>query len=134
MDLKKHGEHFKFTVHRLVALHFCDGYQEGYDVNHKDGNRLNNNAANLEWVSRAQNIRDCIARGSFNILSAHKVAWENNKKPVEMYDLEGNLLKTFQSIEEAKKETGVIKIGEVCNGKRKTAGGYKWKFVNKFAG
>lgn len=47
-------------VHRVVALAFCDGAQRGYEVNHKDGNKLNNNANNLEWVSHSENMRHAI--------------------------------------------------------------------------
>ena len=43
-------------VARLVAFAFVDGYSEERNtVNHKDGNPLNNNASNLEWMSQAEN-------------------------------------------------------------------------------
>ena len=45
----------KLFVHRLVATLFCDGFQEGFVVNHKDGNKQNNYYENLEWVSNSQN-------------------------------------------------------------------------------
>lgn len=44
-------------VHRLVALHFVDGYKPGLHVNHKDGNRLNNRFDNLQWTTQAENNR-----------------------------------------------------------------------------
>ena len=43
------------TVHRLVALAFCEGQQDGYQVNHIDGDKTNNAASNLEWCSAKQN-------------------------------------------------------------------------------
>ena len=46
-----------FLVARLVAMAWCNGYQDGFTVNHIDGNCLNNNANNLEWVSLADNIK-----------------------------------------------------------------------------
>ena len=45
----------RFFVHRLVAYHFCEGYQKDYVVNHKDGNKQNNHFSNLEWVTRSEN-------------------------------------------------------------------------------
>lgn len=48
-------------IHRLVALAFCEGYVEGLDVNHKNGVRDDNRAENLEWVTRADNVRHSYA-------------------------------------------------------------------------
>jgi hypothetical protein len=53
----------KLKVHRLVATTFIPNTFELLEVNHKDGNKLNNNINNLEWVSHENNMRH---------------AWENN--------------------------------------------------------
>ena len=53
----KQGKRVKERVHRLVALAFCPGFQEGLTVNHIDGNRMNNRPQNLEWVSLARNTQ-----------------------------------------------------------------------------
>jgi len=50
-------------VHRLVAEHFCINDNPLNVVNHKDGNKLNNNADNLEWVSHKENVRHAFAMG-----------------------------------------------------------------------
>lgn len=50
-------------VHRLVALAWCDGYTEGLQVNHRDGNKLNNHASNLEWVTASGNNTHAHAAG-----------------------------------------------------------------------
>ena len=44
-----------FRVHRLVADAFCEKRPGACEVNHKDGNRSNNDASNLEWVTRSEN-------------------------------------------------------------------------------
>lgn len=44
-------------VHRLVAESFYDGDHSGEDVNHIDGNKYNNSLSNLEWTSRAENLK-----------------------------------------------------------------------------
>ncbi len=53
-------------VHRLVLEAFCGVDPERSEVNHKDGDRRNNNLNNLEWVTRAENIRHCM-----NVLGTH---------------------------------------------------------------
>lgn len=43
-------------VHRIVARAFCAGYMNGLHVNHRDGDKTNNWASNLEWVTLAGNV------------------------------------------------------------------------------
>lgn len=52
-------------VHRMVAGAFVPGYRPGslIEVNHKDGNKDNNRADNLEWVTRSENLLHSIAIG-----------------------------------------------------------------------
>lgn len=51
-----HLDKQSFMVHRLVAMAFVPGYtEERHMVNHKDGNKRNNNHTNLEWVTSQEN-------------------------------------------------------------------------------
>ena len=47
------------SIHRLVGLHFIDGYFDGAEINHKDGNKSNNHFSNLEWTTRSENVKHC---------------------------------------------------------------------------
>ena len=58
-----HGGQETVFVHRLVACAFCDGYADGLEINHKDGDKLNNTASNLEWVTPSENIKHAYRTG-----------------------------------------------------------------------
>jgi hypothetical protein len=52
-----------FKVHRLVAIHFIENPNKLNIVNHKDGNKLNNNVENLEWCDYSHNNRHARENG-----------------------------------------------------------------------
>jgi len=107
-------------IHRLVATCFLLCSDETYIVNHKDGNKKNNNVENLEWVSRSEN-----AKHSFR-LGLNK----GKKIKVSQYSLGDVFVREYDSPTDAEKETGIFQthITGVCRGNRKTAGGYIWKY------
>lgn len=53
---KNSKRHTLEAVHRLVCKAFVPGYFEGAEVNHKDGNKLNNVPDNFEWCTPKYNI------------------------------------------------------------------------------
>ena len=65
VSLWKDGKVKDCLVARLVAMTFLGLPTDGLTVNHKDGNRLNNNIENLEWLSLADNIRHGFATGLY---------------------------------------------------------------------
>jgi len=133
IKLRKDREPKNFTVHSLVAHHFVGGYGEGKEVDHKDCNKLNNKSSNLRWVTRKGNMQHTIKNGNFNITAAQERAKEVNKKPVMMLEMDGRVIREYDSIKSVVEDTGLLqsKISLVCNGKRKTTGGYRWSFRDK---
>lgn len=110
-------------IHRLVALAFLELDQTRPEVNHKDKNKANNAVDNLEWVNHVEN--------ELHKHSIEKVKTSNRK--IGMYDKEGNLIQTFNSIVEAFTSLGKpsrVNIDNVLQGKQKTAYGYVWQYLD----
>ena len=55
VELYKDGKRKSFKVHRLVAIAFIPNPDNKPEVNHIDGNKINNNIDNLEWVTSSEN-------------------------------------------------------------------------------
>jgi len=60
------------SVHRLVAKMFIGSCPEGLQVNHKDGDKINNRVDNLEYVTPSENVQH-----SYDVLG-HKIPYGVN--------------------------------------------------------
>ena len=107
-------------IHRLVAEAFLDNYDENLQVNHKDGNKLNNNVENLEMLTRNENVLH-----AYNVLKRKHI-----ENIVLQFDLQNNLINEYINVCEASRKTNICRtcISDCCNNKLKTAGGYIWKY------
>ena len=65
VELWNGKKHRTWLVSRLVAAAWCDGYREGWTVNHINGDPMDNRAENLEWLSLRDNIRHGFANGLY---------------------------------------------------------------------
>jgi len=74
VTLSKDGEKTYTTVHRLVALAFVPNPDNLSEVNHKDGDKLNNHWKNLEWCTTEYNLKHAHKN---NLVDYNKNSGEN---------------------------------------------------------
>mgnify|MGYP001071626227 FL=1 len=118
--LYKHNKRKNLLLHRIIATAFIDNPGKKPQVNHIDENKLNNDLSNLEWCT----VRENAIHGT----RVKRVAEKLSQKVIQL-DLNDNVLTEFESMKQAEQKTGVLvkNISSCCNGKRKSAGGYKWR-------
>lgn len=115
----------RFFVHRLVALHFVDGYKENLVINHIDGNKENNHYKNLEWVTRSENDLHAFRLGLRHTYPSQF------KYRIEQFDLKTNqTIHVFENINECTNTLHVARtnIYACCNGRQKSCRGFGFRY------
>lgn len=138
VKLNRGGSYKTVYVHRLVAKAFIPNPHGKQFVNHKDGNKLNNHADNLEWCTRQENEIHAWKNGmkeKIRMTSKANAAiarsYADSRIPVTQLSKSGMVVREWASIADAMRETGIdgSSISKCCRGKLKQTGGYKWQYT-----
>lgn len=109
------------NVHRAMMETFVPNPHNYRDINHIDGNKLNNQLDNLEYCTSADNIKHSFDTGLHTKFT---------NKAVYQFSLEGKLVKKYDSLRKAATELGCdpANICTCLKGRSKHAMGYLWSY------
>lgn len=121
INLCKNRERKCSRVNILVAQAFIPNPENKPEVNHKDEDKHNNRVDNLNWCTREENMEWGTCRERIT---------KSLKKTVTQYTNDGVPIKVWDSATQVEIELGINQssISKCCKGRRKTAGGYIWRY------
>lgn len=134
-ELYKDHKKKRFFLHRLVAIAFIPNPNNLPQVNHKDEDKTNPIASNLEWCDQKYNSNYGTMPYRMRKLIRRRREEDDNHEfrrgfvEVHQYSIKGEYLATYHSIKEAGEKLGINPSGinDVLFERGKiTAGGYLW--------
>ena len=144
VGLCKNGKMKSFLVHRLVYTAFNSPIPDGMQIDHANTVRDDNRLSNLRCVTPSENHRNPITAKRVqeaNRRLAENPQWRHRQregvrraraKAVLQLDKDtGEVIRQWESMMDVERELGISigNISQCCNGKQKTAGGYRWEFA-----
>lgn len=130
VSLWKNGVEKRYLLHRLIAEHFIPNPENKPCIDHINTDHTDNRIENLRWCTYKENnnnpltIKHRSKPRNWNIKGFNH--WQS--KPVAQLTKKGELLNIYPNAY----SVGIFQINACCNGKRKTAGGYKWQYVDDY--
>lgn len=116
VGLYKDNKKIQKRIHRLVAETFIKNDKNFLEVNHKDGNKTNNNVNNLEWCTGEYNIEHAFSNGLV----------PNISQPKKVKDRHQNII--YDSIRSAANKCG-IKAKNISKSANRNSKNTRWEFV-----
>lgn len=142
VSLRKEGKSYTQKLHRLIAKAFIPNPENKPFIDHINGIRDDNRIENLRWCTNQENVsfplavennrkaRIGIPQSKNTIAKRTEVFQEKYGKKIAQYSIDGELIGTYKSINEAARVYKIkpTTISLCCQGINQNAGGFIWRF------
>lgn len=130
ISLRKNNQSYKITIHKIVATAFVENPNNYTEINHKDEDKTNNSANNLEWCTHKDNC-NYGSRTERTIRTRNEKGSLSAERTVRQYTLDGKLVGEYRSQSEASRKFGIkaSDISKCTHRKVKSVKGFVWRFI-----
>ena len=127
--LSKNGKSKKVRVHRLVAIAFLEnpcGYKE---IDHINGNGVDNTVSNLRWCSRLQNMNNPITKDRLN-KTRFAIPTSIRSRPLAKI-WNGEVVAVYKRLKDVEKDGFLpTSVCAVCHSRKRSYKGFEWKYLS----
>ena len=134
VNLRRNGQTERYYVHRLVADTFIPNPENKRAVNHIDGDKLNNDVSNLEWVTYQENSKHAYAHG-LSYLPDPEIALSKIRTRVVATNMDTGYSREFDSQRDASLALGISPphLNQALRGSCPHAKRYTFKYLDEVA-
>lgn len=132
VKLCKDSTEKNYKLHRLIAevfvtpdIKYKDIPLEELQVHHINENKLDNRPKNLKWVTSLDHTKE---ECSHNKRVSETLINGKLSRKINQYTMDGELVKTWPSIAEIRRQLGYKNISYCCSGKRNTSHNFIWRY------
>lgn len=133
----KNGIRKNLFLHRIIAEEFIENPNNFNIINHKDGDKSNNDINNLEWTTQKDNVNHAWKNGLCeNVRKVCAINGRKKSKKIIQKNKNGEVIKVWNSTMDIERELGILhnNITSCCKHYNRTAGGFIWEYYKELGG